>query len=75
MMEMDSYNAKLMRQAGFKKLYVLSDGYVWGRGDLRIATGSVKMSLNRLVEYIIRSAVDQTRKKTEIKFTDVRISN
>lgn len=55
-----------MRRAGFKKLYPISDGFVWGRGDIKIATGLVPISLERLIGYVIDAAVQQDRKNSKI---------
>lgn len=61
MTKIEKQNAKLMRSAGFKKvgkpINIGLSLITWGRGALRISTGSdEKMSLNNLVDCII----DQT---------------
>lgn len=67
-------NAKLMKQAGFKHLYFMGTE-IWRRGDLRIAVGPRRLTLNKLIGSIINQAVYRDRAKTRIVHEGFKTTN
>ena len=69
-------NAKLLRSAGFRCTPSTSTVRLWVRGDLQIAVGnSQKLSLRKLIGYIIEQAAYRTRRGASLSFAPFKTEN
>jgi hypothetical protein len=69
-------NHNLMRAAGFKRDYQSgTDFWIWTRGDIKVAVGSQKLTLKKLVGHVIAQAAYRMRRSASIQFTGFKTDN
>jgi hypothetical protein len=75
-MRKKNVNAKMLRTAGFRLSQEDSwHNQIWSRGDIIVAAGNKRMSLDTLIEHVILFTASTVRRKIRIEFDKLNVKN